>query len=186
MYKNLMAMLYIFLGFILVACSVCDLNILHVKPTSNLEPPDCICVSDWPCKTLDEFSDNGTIYLNNIDNLMMIFLPGEHVLSKNLVIEGTTNLNMVGADDCLPAFDSGMKKPVQNIKISLKANLTVEGASNLNMSGLVIDGQSENIVTILTVGIANFMVSIENITVVRSGLLLWTQNRLYSNHKLKE
>jgi predicted outer membrane repeat protein len=113
---------------------------------------------------------------------MMIFLPGKHVLSKKLVIEGTTDLNMVGADNCLPGFDSGIQKPIKSVKISLKANLTVEGASYLNISGLIVDGRSENIMTILTVGIAEFVVSIENITVVRSGLLLWAQNRLFSNH----
>ena len=177
-------MLYIFLGFILIACSLCDLSILHVKPTSNLELPGCFCVSGWPCKTLDEFTDNRTVYLNNNDNLTMIFLPGQHSLSKKLIIRGTTDLNMVGADDCLPDFDSGtMQKPIKSVRIHLKANLTVEGASNLNMSGLMIDGHNENIVTILIVGNAGFMVSIENVTVVRSGLLLWAENRLFNNRK---
>ena len=182
-----MAVLHVFLGFILVACSVCDLNILHVKPTSNLELSGCLCVSDWPCKTLDEFIDNSTVYLNNKDNLTMVFLPGQHSLSKQLIIRGITSLNLVGTDDCLPGFDSSIQKPIKTAEISLKANLTmyVEGASNLNMSGLTIDGQNRNIVTFLTVGrpIAGFMVSIENITVVRSGLLLRAENRLFSNHK---
>jgi predicted outer membrane repeat protein len=110
----------------------------------------------------------------------MIFLPGKHNLSKKLVIEGTTNLNMVGGDNCLPSI----QRPIEIVKLSLKANLTVEGASNFNMSGLVIDGHNKNIMAILTVGIADFMVSMgDHITVVRSGLLLWTQNRLYSNHE---
>ena len=180
-----MAMLYVFLGFILVACSVCDLNILHVKPTSNLELSGCLCVSDWPCKTLDEFVDNSTVYLNNNDNLTMIFLPGQHDLTKKLIIRETTSLNMVGADDCLPGFDSGIQKPIKTARISLKANLIVEGALIFSMSGLTIDGQNGNIVTFLTVGrpIAGFMVSIENITIVRSGLLLRAENRLFSNHK---
>ena len=89
---------------------------------------------------------------------------------------------MVGANDCFPIFDS-MQRPAQNVRITLKANLTIEGSLNLAVFGLTIDGQSENIVTILTVGISDFVVSIENVTVVRSGLLLQAQNRLFSNHE---
>ena len=62
--------------------------------------------------TLDEFTDNSTKYLNNNDNLTMVFLPGEHNLTKKLEIKGTTDLTMVGANDCFPSFDS-MQQPAQ-------------------------------------------------------------------------
>ena len=177
-----MAILYIFVGLILVTRGLCNFNILHIKPTSNPELPDCSCNSDWPCKTLDEFTDNSTVYLNNNDNLMMVFLPGEHSLTKNLEIKETIDLTMVGANDCFPIFDC-MQQPAQNV-ITLKANLTIiEGSLNLTVSSLTIDGQTQNIVTILTVGIADFVVSIDNVIVVRGGLLLQAQNRLFSNHE---
>ena len=165
-----MATLYIFVGFIIVTRGLCNLNIIHIKPTSNPELPGCFCNSEWPCKTLDEFTDDSTEYLNNNDNLTMVFLPGEHNLTKKLEIKGTTNLSMVAANDCFPTFDS-MQQPAQNVRITLKANLIIEGSLNLTVSGLTIDGQSEKIVTILTVGIAEFVISIGNVTVVKSGLL---------------
>ena len=173
----------VLLDLLLVTFCLCNFNILNIKPTSSPELPSCYCISEWPCKTLDEFTDNSTVYLNNKDNLIMIFFPGEHNLTKELLIKGTKNLTMVGADSCSPMFGS-VQQSTQNTKITLYDNLTLEGPSNLTMSGLIIDGQNVNIVTLLTVGIADdIMVNIGNVAIARSGLLLGAQNRLFSKHE---
>ena len=175
----------VLLDLLLVTFCLCNLNILNIKPTSQSSPelPSCYCISEWPCKTPDEFADNSTVYLNNKDDLIMIFLPGEHNLTKELLIKGTKNLTMVGADSCSPVFDS-MQQSAQNIRITLNDNLILKGSSNLTMSGLTIDGQNENIVTVLTVGIADdIVVNIGNVAIVTSGLLLRAQNRLFSKHE---
>ena len=86
------------LNLLLVTFCLCNLNIVNIKPVSSPELPSCYCISEWPCKTLDEFTDNSTVY--NKDNLIMIFLPGEHNLTTDLelLIKGTKDLTMIGAD----------------------------------------------------------------------------------------
>lgn len=179
-----MAVLYIytvFLDLILVTHCLCNLDILIIKPTSNPEIPGCSCNKDlyWPCKILEEFTNN-TAHLNNNNNLMMIFLPGEHNLTEELIIRGIKDLTMagVGANSCSPIFSSEQQS-IQKVRITLEANLTIKGSTNLTMSSLTIDGQNQYTVTVLTAGAAHFVMSIENVKIVRSGLLFQAQNRLF-------
>ena len=45
---------------------------------------------------------------------------------------------------------ASVQQSAQNIRNTLNDKLILEGSSNLTMSGLTIDGQNENIVTVLT------------------------------------
>ena len=84
-------------------------SILYVQPNSTAVcPPSTV---GWPCRTLDEYALNSTHELDNKDNVTMIFLPGAHNLTENLLTQGGHTFTVVGC--CYFAQDSAEIEPIE-------------------------------------------------------------------------
>ena len=163
------------LKLILTLCP-CRANYFYIKPTTA-GSENCHHNSEWSCKTLDDYADNSTIELDNKNNVTMIFLPGEHNLTKELHVMGTENLTLVG---CVINDRSPMPGSVKHLKsiriILLQFNLVLDGFSRVNISDLLIDGRSKNRIMLLTQSTTNVVVNMDSVTLVGSVLLIKPQN----------
>ena len=163
------------LKLILTLCP-CRANYFYIKPTTA-GSENCHHNSEWSCKTLDDYADNSTIELDNKNNVTMIFLPGEHNLTKELHVMGTENLTLVG---CVINDRSPMPGSVKHLKsiriILLQFNLVLDGFSRVNISDLLIDGRCKNRIMLLTQSTTNVVVNMDSVTLVGSVLLIKPQN----------
>ena len=73
-------------------CLIDSHRVLHyVRPT---EQDATVCPDDAPCKPLDYYLKNTSLYFT--DNTTLIFLKGTHKLNTSLSIQSVTNLLLIG------------------------------------------------------------------------------------------
>ena len=103
-------------------------GLYYVRPT---EPANATCPGQ-PCLTLDEYAENETEYF--VSDIRMVFLPGEHKLSRVIDVTNATNVTLAG-------YNSALTQPDANIVCNgpdLSLNFT--NITPLTISGLKFSG----------------------------------------------
>ena len=121
---------------------------------------------------LDDYASNSSEELDYKINVRMVFLPGVHVLTKELLISRTKNITLVGCDSNHCPSTSGSMEHHKTVRITLsQSNIVLDNFSRADISNLSIDGRNKNIF-ILKIFTMDAVMNIDNVTLVGSALLI--------------
>ena len=142
--------------FLSVYPSVSDAGTFFVSS----KPLECLSMNisfGGSCKTINEYAFNDSKELASTGNVIMLFLPGVHNLTRNLTIKGKMEFYL-----------AGNYEEVQTIIYLHEGSITIRNVSNFKLSTLSINGLSKSAVSIRDV----LDVMIENVVITSSAFLI--------------
>lgn len=104
---------------------VCEASEFYVTPT---QPPNPACPDEKPCYTLSDYASNESTLLNSEDNVSLLFLDGQHILTnQSLELSNIHNLTISGANDYFSpqATIQAIVVSISNVSVLIMQNISI-------------------------------------------------------------
>ena len=107
----------------------CEASEFYVTPT---QPLSSACPDEKPCYTLSDYASNASFLFNNKDDVSLLFLDGQHVLTnQTLELSNIQNLTIAGVNDFFSIYNPRVTIHATAIIIS---NVTVLKIQNISIT----------------------------------------------------